>query len=455
MKALTLAKAVPRGVVNILVVLAVAFVLLVFLPQAHKTLTIAIHQGVEGVALGEVASRFAVEKKVPVELIELPYNDLFEAELKQIENPKGSAYDVIMADDPWMPAFLGGEDGHDLKDPSRYHLKPISIAAAFCDQLVPSLLEVIRSPSDKSDATCKDKFYAAPFVGNSQLFAFRKDPKSDSTAPVQPPRTWDEAIKNPGYVMRVGPGNPIVTDFITLLWDASPDSFQTNNPAPLRLLVGAQKAFGYLSTLGSRPKNLGIISYDDFDLAIQVAKGQASMSIVWSAWAMAMAHLPEPQRRDLFRNIAFAQVPGEKPELGAWVLAMPKNSDNSNAADFIAFATGYEQLKKAALSGNPRPLQTLFDDAELKMQYPKSLAVQLTSLMTAKPRPRNTRWRAVEKVLGRCLSAAYESALVAQRELGEPAAVARANEILINRANAGLIAVETGQPVDGFNCMKD
>jgi len=415
--------------------------------RGDARLTIAIHQGVEGVALKQVISAFAAKERVPVDVVELPYEQLFAAEVEQLKSTD-SIYDVIMADDPWMPALNSNGAG----------LKRIEIGKGMCGRIgdfMPRLLWVSREPYSEDPVKCSDSFYALPFVGNSQLFVFKKTQASEK--PATAPATWDEAIETSGYVMRVGPGNPIVTDFMPMLWSVSKDIFPSKGGKELSLPPSAAQAFGYLSTLGSRPGNLGIISYDDFDLAIQMANGQATMSIVWSAWAMAMARLPEPQRARLLAEVEFGQIPGSQPELGAWLLAIPGNARyQAEASAFIAYATGNVQLRQAAEIGNPPPVMSVLQDKELQKRFP-SFNAQLISLKNARPRPRTPHWASVEQVLGRCLSAAYESALVFEPE-GSAArgeAIEEANMKLVDRSNAAIKMAMSGRSIDGFSCMKD
>src|SRR5262249_32931106 len=150
----------------------------------------------------------------------------------------------------------------------------------------------------------------------------------------------------------------------------------------------------------------------------------------------------------LLADIDFSQIPGKKPELGAWILTVPANARYAaDAQAFIDFATSKEQLDAAAKVGNPPPLRSTLENPKALTEpgdhdpdpYP-TFKHQLVSLMNARPRPRTPYWREVEQVLGRCLSAVYESAITS-------------NEA-IDRVNSGLEAAMAGQSVQGFSCMK-
>ncbi len=77
----------------------------------EKRLTIAVKQGTEGVALKEIAQRFSRDRRVPVEVIDLPYDELYAEEQRQLVNRPARQrdsippFDVIMVDDPWLYAL--------------------------------------------------------------------------------------------------------------------------------------------------------------------------------------------------------------------------------------------------------------------------------------------------------------------------------------------------------------
>jgi multiple sugar transport system substrate-binding protein len=418
---------------NRIILVALVIVLTVALAVVslrEKKLKIAIHQGVESVALKEIVAKFANDRNFSVEVIELPYDQLYEAELDDVTGKKDHGFDVIMLDDPWMPAMLGIEKAGD--DP---RLLQLNVPDESIHDFVESTLSVARDPT--VPASSGNAFYALPFVGNSQLFMHRRG-ENRSYA------DWNEVIEG-GYIMRVGAGNQIVTDFVPMVWSRPGEGFQDGS---IRFPDGALGAFELLSILGGRSQtNLSIISQDDFDLAVQLQKGKASSGIIWSAWAMAMARMPEPRRSEFFGNLEFSPMPKGKTLLGVWLLAIPANSKHADQArDFIAFATAKEQIIEAARAGNPPPLTSVltFDIgvtdtdpvrmqkqtlaiAAFKQQFEIPFDAQLKSLKMARPRPRTRHWKSIEAAVGDCLSRLYESAI--------------SPEAAMNGANAAIDAI--------------
>jgi len=121
-------------------------------PASDKVLTIAVNAGVEGSALKAAAHEWGELRNTRIEVVELPYANLFEKESLDLQSRTG-AYDVIMMDDPWFPKLVA--DGG---------LAPLSHEPDA--DFLASTLAVCRNAGN---------FYALPYVGNSQLFFYRKD----------------------------------------------------------------------------------------------------------------------------------------------------------------------------------------------------------------------------------------------------------------------------------------
>src|SRR5262249_21159889 len=78
------------------------------------------------------------------------------------------------------------------------------------------------------------------------------------------------------------------------------------------------------------------------------------------------------------KTLKCGPMPGDpksdaKPELGVWLLAIPKTSAmQDEAEEFIKYATSYEQMLIAAVDGNPPPRRSVLDipkqDKEQKPQ---------------------------------------------------------------------------------------
>ncbi|MCH7766493.1 MAG: extracellular solute-binding protein, partial [Acidobacteria bacterium] len=131
--------------------------------QATAELTIAVNAGVEGDALKAAAADYQERFGVRMHVVELPYANLFEKQLVDLVSATG-AYDVIMLDDPWFPRYV--ED--DRLTPLEPMFEQRGLPGPDPDFL-PACLAVCRHPYQSG------QLFALPYVGNSQLFFYRRD----------------------------------------------------------------------------------------------------------------------------------------------------------------------------------------------------------------------------------------------------------------------------------------
>jgi multiple sugar transport system substrate-binding protein len=359
-------------------------------------LTIAVNAGVEGTALKAAAQEWGAAHGVHIEVVELPYANLFEKEQLDLSSQTG-AYDVIMLDDPWFPSMAS--------DLAKLPREPDSDFVASC-------LNVCRNPYQTGD------YFALPYVGNAQLFFYRQD--LFEKYKLGPPQTWDDVLvaakkigageKMFGYVMRAAPGNAVVADFMPLLWAFGGDVIDgtgkvvCNSPASVA-------ALRFMLELGKYSPP-GYAGFNADEVSAHLLQGDAAMSINWPAWISAM---DDPAKSKVVGKIEFSPMPSERNpgvgELGAWLVAVPKGSKHSSDAfDFIYWATEPAQMKEAALRGNPPTRRSIFESPDLIAKF-RAFPAQLASLESARPRPRTAQWNEVENSFGIYLSKANAGAM--------------------------------------------
>jgi multiple sugar transport system substrate-binding protein len=360
--------------------------------SADKVLTIAVNAGVEGTALKAAAQEWGEMRHTRVEVVELPYANLFEKESLDLQSRTG-AYDVIMLDDPWFPKLAEG-------------LTPLTREPD--GDFLPSCLAVCRSSG---------KFYALPYVGNSQLFFYRKD--LFDKYKLGAPDRWEKVLdagkkigageKMFGYVMRAAPGNSAVTDFMPLLWAFGGDIFDEQGK-PNLASAEAIDALRFMIELG-RISPPGYAGFNAAEVSAQLLQGTAAMSINWPAWIAAM---DDPSKSKVPGKIEFASMPSARrpgvAELGAWLVAVPAGSQHRDAAfDFIYWATEPAQMAAAALRGNPPTRSSVFQAADLMKKF-RAFPAQFAALQAARPRPRTKQWNEIENAFGVSLSQANSGA---------------------------------------------
>jgi hypothetical protein len=155
------------------------------------------------------------------------------------------AYDVIVADDTWMPEFTANG-----------WLKPVT---ADLSGVIPSLAALSKGKDGQ--------VVALPFAGNVEMFAYRTD--LFQAAGLAAPKSWSDVVKaaevlkakDPnvaGVVFRGTKGNPIVTGFLPIFWAHGGEVIDGSGKAALASPAGLKALQQFLALKamprpGSRP----------------------------------------------------------------------------------------------------------------------------------------------------------------------------------------------------------
>jgi len=381
-----------------------------------KTLTLAINSGVEGDALRQAARDYEKQTGVHINIAEFPYANLFEKELIDL-NSRTGAYDLIMLDDPWFPKFASLNVLSDFgpllqkkgkKDPE--------------NDFVPSSMALCRHPYQTG------ALYALPYVGNSQLFFYRKDLFQKHN--LKEPATWDDVLaaaktfsmssedKVYGYVMRAAQGNAAVADFMPIFWAFGGEMFDSSGQPTVNSSEGIA-ALKFMIELGKYSPP-GYASFNADEVGAHLLQGTAAMSINWPAW---ISSFNDASKSKVIGKMEFGQMPGAKnpgrAEIGNWLIAIPRDAKDADAAmDFLLWATSAEQMKLSAQRGNPPTRRSVFTDPQLQAKFP-SYPAQLKSLENSRPRPRTPLWNEIENAFGIYLSKANSGELSAEDAMNQ------------------------------------
>lgn len=382
--------------------------------SSGKQLTLAVVSGVEGDALKDAARDYEAQTGVHINIAEFPYANLFEKELIDL-NARTGAYDLIMLDDPWFPKFATKNSLTDLAP--LYDKRGIK---GPDEDFVPSSIALCRHPYQSG------ALYALPYVGNSQLFFYRKDIFEKHN--LKEPATWDEVLaaartiseretagapggaKMHGYVMRAAQGNAAVADFMPIFWAFGAEMFDENGKPTVNSPEGIN-ALKFMLELGKYSPP-GYASFNADEVNAHLLQGTAAMSINWPAW---ISPINDPAKSKVIGKMEFTVMPGAaKPgraEIGNWLISIPRAAKDADAAfDFLIWATSAEQMKRSALRGNPPTRKSVFTDAELLARFP-AYPAQLRSLENSRPRPRTPQWNEIENAFGIYLSKANSGEL--------------------------------------------
>jgi multiple sugar transport system substrate-binding protein len=386
-----------------------------------KQLSIAVNSGVEGDALKAAARDYETKTGVRINVAEFPYANLFEKELIDLQAGTG-AYDLIMLDDPWFPRFASRDFLTDLTP-----LLQNRGASGPDTDFVATSIALCREPYETG------KLFALPYVGNSQLFFYRKDRFEQDG--LKPPATWDDVLaaaksiheaglrsedgqRLHGYVMRAAQGNAVVADFMPIFWAFGAEMFDEAGRPTVNSVEGIE-ALKFMIELGKYAPP-GYVSFNADEVSAHLLQGTAAMSINWPAWISAFS---DPAKSKVISRMEFTTMPGGKrpgrAEIGNWLIAIPRASRNADAAiDFLLWATTPEQMKLSALRGNPPTRRSVFTDQELLARFP-AYPAQLRSLETSRPRPRTPLWNEIENAFGIYLSKANAGELSAEEAMNQ------------------------------------
>jgi multiple sugar transport system substrate-binding protein len=374
-----------------------------------KQLTLAVNSGVEGDALKQAAHDYETQTGVHINIAEFPYANLFEKELIDL-NARTGAYDLIMLDDPWFPKFASVQSLTDLA--------PLYLKRGLKgpdEDFVSTSIALCRHPYQTG------ALYALPYVGNSQLFFYRKDIFEKHN--LKEPATWDDVLASAktisesettgapdgsrlhGYVMRAAQGNAVVADFMPIFWAFGAEMFDEGGKPTVNSPEGIN-ALKFMLELG-RYAPPGYASFNADEVSAHLLQGTAAMSINWPAW---ISPFSDPARSKVIGKMEFTTMPGAaqpgRAEIGNWLIGIPRDARRVDAAfDFLVWATSAEQMKRSALRGNPPTRKSVFTDPDLLAKFPVYPA-QLRSLESSRPRPRTPLWNEIENAFGIFLSKA-------------------------------------------------
>ncbi|HUI69697.1 MAG TPA: extracellular solute-binding protein [Spirochaetia bacterium] len=382
-------------------------------------LVLATNNAPEGNGIAQALRQWGQMKGIQVEVVAAPYSNIYEKEVLDLSQKTG-LYDIVLLDDPWFTQFAESK--------WLTNLTPYFVAAGQ-GGLSSDFI-------DKSTAICKYPYatgliYAFPAVGNAQMFFYRKDILAQQGMP-NGPSTWDDvyAVGKKisdngggtmfGYVLRGTQGNPVVADFMPILWSFgarmfSPDFKQVTLNTPQAL-----NAVNFLAKLVSIAPP-GSASFDAQQLATFELEGNAAMMINWPAFA---ADFQDPSKSKVVGKIGYAPIPSEatvgSSEIGHWLAAIPAASKNKQAAfDFLQWATSAEGQKTGVLSfGNPPTRKSVFTDPQLlAMPQFSYFPTLLQAISNSTPRPRIANWNEVENTFGIYLSKVVAGTMTAQAAL--------------------------------------
>ena len=347
----------------------------------EKAITIAARDGSHADVINSVKGKFESEHGCKVEVIPLSADDIHKNVIEDIPNAKGK-YDVIMIDDPLMPEYiekdvlinltqLGYSDDEDFVEKSRLLGKnPYPLGAT----------------------------YALPFSGNVQLIFYNPDLIEN----VDALNSWKgilsicenaKASGKKGYAIRGQAGNPIVSDFLPILWAFGGDLLDENNNVILNSRQ-SREALDFYCKLYETGDN-----YDKDGLIDAINSKEAAIALGWPSWFITGDGA----------SASIAQIPGKvyvisetyaTGEIGNWLLGVTTNSTNPELAlELIKYLTSADVQKEAIAYGGIPTRKSVFKDSSIIAEYPYFEQIY-SGTNNSRVRPRTAKWAEIEAVFG-------------------------------------------------------
>jgi len=378
-----------------------------------------------------LAPAYETKTGIKIEIVVSPYPDLYE-KLVTTFKANDATFDLVMIDDPWMPKF--GTDG------SFQELGQFGITRD--PDIAPIVWDVGTWPPPTGAVPPSEKgkpqqLLGVTVVGNVEMFMYRGDLTSA-------PATYDDVLANAkaqskpdfaGYIIRGKATNPVVADFLPILWSFGGDVFDANwnvvldSPASLaavKFLVEDLKAVAQGDPA----------STDAADRSQLFATERGYQSSVWPGEIAGIVNNPEVSK--VIGKAAYIPIPAGPSGkgigmMGNWMLAIPKASKNgAAAAEFIKYALQADTQKIMAANKGIPSRSSVLNDAELGKVNPYFPVLAQALQVPPNWRPRTDQWNAVESIIGTHLNAA-----LAGLETAEEAATKASEEIRTLMKGAG------------------
>lgn len=351
-------------------------------PDSSPTvLTIAARDGSHTDVINAVKEKFESENNCTIHVVSLSADDIHNTVIEDVGNKPGR-YDVIMIDDPLMPEYIE----------KRVLLNLTKLGYSDDEDFV-----------EKSRLLGKDPYplgatYSLPFSGNVQLLFYNGDAIKDNSrlgdweGILETCNELKSSGKN-GYAIRGQAGNPIVSDFLPILWAFGGDLFDENNNVILDS-DESREALDFYCRLYATGG-----SYEKDDLIEAVSSGEAGVALGWPSWFATGSEV----------KAEMEQIPGKKTatsdtlatgEIGNWLLGVTSNSANPDLSLKLAvYLTSHDVQIEAARHGGVPTRRSVFKDSTILSSYPYFEQIY-SGTNNSRVRPRTTKWSRIEDVFG-------------------------------------------------------
>ena len=371
-------------------------------------LTIAVTPGDVSAGVRDLSKVFAEMRDIEVELVQAPYENLFEKAFNA-GSSKSGIYDLVLIDDTWAQTFYSNGFFEEL---GPYYQK-MGMDGPDMDFLR-AALALSRDPYGIG------KYKALPTVGNAQMFFYHPGEFAKAGLTKAPPFKWDEFYaaakkisdegggRKFGYVVRGQQGDPVVTNFMPHLWAFGGRYFDDAGNPVINSPEAVEALEFYVRLRDISPP--GVAAFDSDEMATYLLQGAAMSSVNWPNW---VADYEDPNSSKLVGEMAYTKLPDGTQvgvaHIGMWLMGMFSSSPHKDLAfEFMHWVNLPEQQKYGAIEiGLPPTRYSVMTDPEVNAD-PKNphLKVLMENIEFSRPAPRSPKWFDILNSVGLFLSEA-------------------------------------------------
>lgn len=355
--------------------------------EETTTLTIAARGGSHVDVIEAVKADFEAEHNCKIEVLGLEAADLQQKVALDAMNSEG-AYDLVMVDDPVMPEFAEGGVLQNLTE----------LGYVDDKDFISASLAVGKNPYATGDT------YALPFNGNVQLFFYNEQVLTDLGAEV--PDSWEDVLdvatkakaagKN-GYVIRGQQGNPIVSDYLPILWAYGGDVFDDDWNVTVDSEEAKQALQLYCDLLAQGA------NFEKNDIVASVADGSSAMALGWPSWFIS-GEDAQASYAAIPSKVSDAASVNATGMIGNWMMGITANSTHKELSlALLEYLTSAETQKATVDVGCVPTRVSVSTDAEVTAKYPYLEEICIATENSV-VRPRTVKWSTIEEVYGAELS---------------------------------------------------
>ena len=345
-------------------------------------LTLAARGGTYSEVLKAAIPAFEEKTGCTVELLELEGDDLHSKLALDAPNKEG-AYDLAMVDGSWVAEFTENNIAANLSE----------LGYSYDDDLIPATYETLTVDGDA---------YFAPFFGNVTVMMYNKELVEAAGYKAEDITSWEdvmaiaqktnEAGKN-GFVTRGGGADPVLTDFLPVLFAHGGTLVDENNQPTVDNDVFKEALQQYIDLA-----NLGQTMEKD-DMVANVENGDGALATIWPGW-----YAPEADSAaDYIVAPTKLTKDGEDQNtsvLGVWELAVMNNSTHKELAEQLLEYIMDPEVQMASVEAGGVPCRvSVLEDADVLAAHPQYEIIE-KALESGASRPVITQWNEFCETLG-------------------------------------------------------